>query len=205
MGTEEKFVPWFPKAAEEVAGSVGKLPFTNGDIAIISLGSISLTRWEDDPLSIAPQTIEHEIFANAILPITVLIHTAQAMAQAGGGRIVVLSSVSAFPTLSAYLFYGTSKSLLDRFSQGLATAVKKDGVQIITVRPGFVRTKIHEERKFSFLPTNIPSLANSVVRALSNERSRVIWVPGLWSVASKLLMIIPGLKQLANRALLKSM
>jgi decaprenylphospho-beta-D-erythro-pentofuranosid-2-ulose 2-reductase len=190
--------------AKDVETTLKSLPISGGDIAIISLGSISTTRWESDPFQLAPSLVESEIFVNAVLPITVLIHTAKEMIRAGGGKIIVLSSVSAFPPLNAHLFYGTSKNLLDRFSQRVANAAAKAGVQIVIVRPGFVKTKLHEERKFSFLPTNIPKLANSVVRALAGARPRIIWVPGLWWGASKLLVLIPGLAKLANRALLKS-
>lgn len=201
---EEVFVTWSPNRAEDVESTVKSLPIGAGDIAIISLGRISFTRWEENPIDLVPQEIESEIFVNAVLPVTVLIHTAKAMIRAGGGKIIVLSSVSAFPTLPAHLFYGNSKNLLDKFSQGVAKLAAKAGVQIVIVRPGFAKTKLHRERKFSFLPTSIPALANSVVRAISSDKSRIIWVPGLWSVASKLLSLIPGLAKLANRALLKS-
>jgi len=201
---EEVFVSWSPKVAKDVETTLKRLPISGGDIAIISLGSISVTRWEGDPLQLFPSVVESEIFVNAVLPITVLIHTVREMIRAGGGKIVVLSSVSAFPPLTAHLFYGTSKNLLDRFSERVAKVAAKAGVQIVIVRPGFVRTKLHQERKFSFLPTNIPKLANSVVRALSGARPCIVWAPSLWWGVSKLLVLIPGLANLANRALLKS-
>ena len=198
------FVSWSPQTAKDVEFTVKNLPIGAGDIAIISLGTILSTRWQSDPIQLKPQDVEAEVFVNAVLPIAVLIHTSREMIRAGGGKIIVLSSVSAFPPMTAHLFYGTSKNLLDRFSLGLAEASAVAGVQIVIVRPGFVRTKLHEGRKFAFLPTSIPSLANSVVRALASNRSRIIWVPGLWSLVSKLLVLIPGLAKVANRALLKS-
>jgi NAD(P)-dependent dehydrogenase (short-subunit alcohol dehydrogenase family) len=201
---EEIFISWSPKEAKDIEPTIKNLPIGAGDIAIISLGSISVTRWESDPIHLAPQELESEIFVNAVLPITVLIHTVRAMIRAGGGKIVVLSSVSAFPPLTAHLFYGTSKNLLDRFSQVLAKEAARAGVQIVIVRPGFVKTKLHGDRKFSFLPTSIPKLSNTVVRSLASNQSQIIWVPRLWSVASKFLALIPGLAKLANRALLKS-
>jgi len=201
---QEVFVSWSPQTAKDVESTVKNLPIGASDIAIISLGTILSTRWQSDPVQLKPQDVEAEVFVNAVLPIAVLIHTAREMIRAGGGRIIVLSSVSAFPPLNAHLFYGTSKNLLDRFSLGLAEASAMAGVQIVIVRPGFVRTKLHEGRKFAFLPTSIPSIANSVVQALASNKSRIIWVPGLWSLASKLLVLIPGLAKLANRALLKS-
>jgi len=204
LNPDEVFVPWSPTRAKDVESTVSSLPIGAGDVAIISLGSISVTRWESTPFELAPQEVESEIFVNAVLPITVLIHTVREMIRAGGGKVIVLSSVSAFPPLTAHLFYGTSKNLLDRFSQGMAKVAAKAGVQIVIVRPGFVSTKLHGERKFSFLPTNIPKLANSVVRALASNRSRIIWVPRLWSLISKLLVLTPGLAKLANSALLKS-
>lgn len=201
---QEVFVSWSPRVAKDVEFTVKNLPIGASDIAIISLGTILSTRWERNPVKLEPQDIESEVFVNAVLPVAVLIHTAREMIRAGGGKIIVLSSVSAFPPLTAHLFYGTSKNLLDRFSQGLSEAAAGAGIQIVIVRPGFVRTKLHEGRKFSFLPTTIPSLANSVVRALASNQSRIIWVPGIWSLVSKLLVLIPGLAKLANRALLKS-
>jgi decaprenylphospho-beta-D-erythro-pentofuranosid-2-ulose 2-reductase len=200
----EVFVPWSPKVANDVEATLKSLPIRGGDIAVISLGVMSVTRWESNPLRLAPSAVESEIFVNAVLPITVLIHTAREMIRAGGGKIVVLSSVSAFPPLTAHLFYGTSKNLLDRFSQRVAKVAAKAGVQVVIVRPGFVRTKLHGGRKFSFLPTDIPKLSNAVVRALAGTRPRTIWVPTPWWGASKLLVLIPGLARLANRALLKS-
>ena len=204
LNPDEVLVPWSPKRAKDVESTVSNLPISAGDVAIISLGSMSVTRWESTPFELDPREVESEVFVNAVLPITVLIHTVREMIRAGGGKVIVLSSVSAFPPLTAHLFYGTSKNLLDRFSQGVAKVAAKAGVQIVIVRPGFVRTKLHQERKFSFLPTNIPKLANSVVRALASNRSRIIWVPRLWSLASKLLILTPGLAKIANRALLKS-
>jgi short-subunit dehydrogenase len=207
-GTEPKpqevFVSWSPKAARDVESTVKNLPIGASDIAIISLGTMLSTRWQSDPVKLEPQDVEAEVFVNAVLPIAVLIHTAREMIRAGGGKIIVLSSVSAFPSLTAHLFYGTSKNLLDRFSKGLAESAADSGIQIVIVRPGFVKTKLHEGRKFSFLPTSIPSVANSVAQALASNKSRIIWVPGLWSLASKLLVLIPGLAKVANRALLKS-
>jgi 3-oxoacyl-[acyl-carrier protein] reductase len=65
---------------------------------------------------------------------------AQAMVQAGGGRIVSVSSRAAFrgePTAPAY---AASKAGLNAFSQSLAKALAPRGVYVFVVAPGWVAT-----------------------------------------------------------------
>src|SRR5262249_44185639 len=66
---------------------------------------------------------------------------AQAMVQAGGGRIVSVSSRAAFrgePTAPAY---AASKAGLNAFSQSLAKALAPQGVYVFVVAPGWVATQ----------------------------------------------------------------
>jgi 3-oxoacyl-[acyl-carrier protein] reductase len=65
---------------------------------------------------------------------------ARAMVQAGGGRIVSVSSRAAFrgePTAPAY---AASKAGLNAFSQSLAKSLASRGVYVFVVAPGWVET-----------------------------------------------------------------
>jgi NAD(P)-dependent dehydrogenase (short-subunit alcohol dehydrogenase family) len=60
-----------------------------------------------------------------------------------GGVIVNISSVGARTGgLPRDVMYVTSKGALDAFSLGLAKEVGRDGIRVVSVRPGITRTEI---------------------------------------------------------------
>jgi NAD(P)-dependent dehydrogenase (short-subunit alcohol dehydrogenase family) len=63
------------------------------------------------------------------------------------GKIINLSGGGAFGPLSAggSLAYGTSKAAVARFTELLAAEVAPDGIQVNTLGPGLVRTRLSEE------------------------------------------------------------
>jgi 3-oxoacyl-[acyl-carrier protein] reductase len=63
------------------------------------------------------------------------------------GKIVNLSGGGAFGPLSpgGSLAYGTSKAAVARFTELLAAEVAPDGIQVNTLGPGLVRTRLSEE------------------------------------------------------------
>ena len=74
-----------------------------------------------------------------------------AMAAAGGGSIVNISSGAADPARSAgmppgYLAYSVAKAALERFSTALALEVADRNIAVNALRPGAVKTEqsVHE-------------------------------------------------------------
>ena len=62
-----------------------------------------------------------------------------------GGAIVIISSVAAkHGGLPAETPYAASKGALDSMTVGLAKEVGKEGVRVVSVRPGLIETAIHE-------------------------------------------------------------
>ncbi len=70
---------------------------------------------------------------------------ARAMAAAGGGRIVNISSRGAFRGEPDAPAYGASKAALNSFSQSLAKALAPNGVLVYCVAPGWVETEMAAE------------------------------------------------------------
>ena len=73
------------------------------------------------------------------------------MQQAGGGRIINVSSRGAFRGEPEAPAYGASKAGLNAMSQSLAKALAPDRILVFAVAPGFVRTErieplLHGER-----------------------------------------------------------
>jgi 3-oxoacyl-[acyl-carrier protein] reductase len=70
---------------------------------------------------------------------------ARAMAAAGGGRIVNISSRGAFRGEPEAPAYGASKAALNSLSQSMAKALAPSGVLVYCIAPGWVETEMAAE------------------------------------------------------------
>jgi decaprenylphospho-beta-D-erythro-pentofuranosid-2-ulose 2-reductase len=94
----------------------------------------------------------------------------------GHGAIVVMSSVAGQRARRSNFVYGSTKAGLDAFFTGLGVALADDGVQVMVVRPGFVRTRMTAGRKappFALTPDQAADLIAAGLRA----RRGVVWAP----------------------------
>jgi decaprenylphospho-beta-D-erythro-pentofuranosid-2-ulose 2-reductase len=103
--------------------------------------------------------------------------TARLRAQ-GHGRLVVLSSVAGERARRANFIYGSSKSGLDAFSQGLGDALVGSGVGLTIVRPGFVVGRMTEGMDPAPFATTPEAVAEAVVAGIS-AGAPVIYAPGV--------------------------
>jgi 3-oxoacyl-[acyl-carrier protein] reductase len=71
-------------------------------------------------------------------------YVVRAMMADGGGRIVNISSVTAFTGYSGLSVYGATKASLIGFTKSLAREVGRMGVNVNAVAPGFVDTQMTE-------------------------------------------------------------
>jgi NAD(P)-dependent dehydrogenase (short-subunit alcohol dehydrogenase family) len=101
-----------------------------------------------------------------------------------GGAIVNVSSIAArLGGAGEYVDYAASKGAIDTLTVGLAKEVGPEGIRVNAVRPGIIRTEIHEasgdparvERIGATAPLQRPGEAEEVARAivwlLSDEAS----------------------------------
>jgi NAD(P)-dependent dehydrogenase (short-subunit alcohol dehydrogenase family) len=112
-------------------------------------------------------------------PAAALAVAADRLVAQGGGSLVVFSSVAGVRPRRSNYVYGSTKSGLDAFVRGIADAVHGTGVQVLVVRPGFVRSSMTEgldPAPFSCEPATV---GTAVARALQRRRSAVVWVPPL--------------------------
>lgn len=83
---------------------------------------------------------QRTLATNLLGPANLMFLAARAMAAAGGGRIVNISSRGAFRGEPEGPAYGASKAGLNALSQSLAQALAPHGVFVGVVAPGFVET-----------------------------------------------------------------
>lgn len=107
---------------------------------------------------------------------SLLIHAARRMREAGGGALVVLSSVAAERPRRANVVYGASKAGLDALARGLGDALHEDGVRVLVVRPGFVHTRMTRGLQPAPLSSTPQAVAGVVVDGL-DRGAQTVWAP----------------------------
>lgn len=112
----------------------------------------------------------------------------------GRGHIVGISSVAGFRGLPWMPGYSASKAALTTYLEGLRPALKRRGVRITTVFPGFVRTALTADTPFRRpLPMLEPEhAARYVVRAIL-KRPRDYTFPLTTALGMKFLRGLPNI------------
>ena len=90
----------------------------------------------------------------------------RAMSARGSGRILNVSSVSAFVPRGGNVTYSASKAWVTMFSEALSIQLQGTGVTVTAVCPGFTRTEFHQRANadMSHVPERMWLDAADVVR-----------------------------------------
>jgi decaprenylphospho-beta-D-erythro-pentofuranosid-2-ulose 2-reductase len=122
---------------------------------------------------------------------SLMAHTARRMHEQGHGTIVLLSSVAADRPRASNYAYGAGKAASDAFARGLRDAMRGTGVEVMVVRPGFVRTRMTAGRRPA--PGAVdPAAVTAAVIAGLRRRSAIVYVPGYLRWVMLVLRALPG-------------
>jgi decaprenylphospho-beta-D-erythro-pentofuranosid-2-ulose 2-reductase len=108
--------------------------------------------------------------------VSVSVPLAERMRGQGHGTIVYLSSVAGERARASNFVYGSTKAGMDAFAQGLGDSLAGSGVNVMVVRPGFVKTKMTEGLEPAPLSTDADSVAESIVAGL-RRNAHTVWSP----------------------------
>jgi decaprenylphospho-beta-D-erythro-pentofuranosid-2-ulose 2-reductase len=107
------------------------------------------------------------------------------------GCIAGISSVAGERGRQSKLIYGSSKAAFTAYLDGLRNKLFKDGVHVITVKPGFVYTKMTEDLKLPGILTAQPEeIAEAVYKAVQKKKN-VIYVRWPWRWIMFIIKAIP--------------
>lgn len=116
---------------------------------------------------------------------------AEHMAKAGSGCVVLISSVAGDRGRQSNYFYGASKAAVTTFAQGLRNHVFKRGVQVLTVKPGFVDTPMTAHlARGGFLWATPEQIAQCIDNGLQKKKD-VIYAPWFWQIIMQVIRYIP--------------
>ena len=148
--------------------------FAGGDVDVVVLAFGVLGNQETDEAD--PSAAVAVVETNFTAAVSVGVAVAGHLRRQGHGAIVVLSSVAGERARRSNFVYGSSKAGLDAFYQGLAASLEPEAVQVLVVRPGFVKTRMTEGMKPAPLATTPDAVADVTVRGLERG-ARVVWAP----------------------------
>ena len=142
------------------------------DVAVVAFGLLGDEEqaWQDHRAAVELAEV------NYVAPVSVGVCLADRMRKQGHGAIVALSSVAGERVRRSNFAYGSTKAGMDGFYLGLGEALRDSGVQVLVVRPGFVRTKMTAGREPAPLSVTAEQVAAAVVEGVT-ERRELIWVP----------------------------
>lgn len=127
---------------------------------------------------------------NFLGAVSAAVNAGEKLRQQGQGTLIVLSSVAAQRPRRSNFVYGASKAGIDAFAEGLAFALKDQGVQVLTVRPGFVKTKMTSHMRNAPFATTPEAVGAAIVQAVA-KGDELIWVPGKMRFVMMIMKLVP--------------
>jgi decaprenylphospho-beta-D-erythro-pentofuranosid-2-ulose 2-reductase len=116
---------------------------------------------------------------------------ADRMARRGSGILVGISSVAGDRGRATNYVYGAAKAGFTAFLSGLRQRLAKEGVHVVTVKPGFVATRMTKDITLpGFLTAQPDEVAQAILHAC-RTRTDVIYVRGNWRGIMMFIRAIP--------------
>lgn len=98
----------------------------------------------------------------------------------GHGFIIGIGSVAGLRGRQSNYIYGAAKAGLNIFLAGLRHRLFRRGVQVMTVLPGFVRTKMTENLDLPQRLVAEPEVAAEAIYRGWKKKRPVVYAPGFW-------------------------
>ena len=128
---------------------------------------------------------------NYVGPALLMGELANRFEQRRSGVLVGISSIAGERGRRANYAYGSAKSGFSAFLSGLRNRLWRSGVHVVTVNPGFVRTRMTDHLDLpALLTVDAEQVADRVAVAIEKSRD-VIYVGRRWRVVAFVLRAIP--------------
>ena len=156
------------------------------DLALIAYGSLG----EQKSAEASVEVMTKELETNFVSVVSLLTYMANYFSAKKSGTIAVVSSVAGDRGRQSNYVYGAAKGALTLVLQGLRNRLFSDGVQVLTIKPGFVDTPMTADIKKNFLFVKPKLVAEQIVIAVKKKKD-VVYVPWFWRYIMLIIKIIP--------------
>lgn len=145
------------------------------DTVLIAHGTLT-----DQPRAQADQAYAiREISTNGLSVVSLMGMAGEQFARQGHGAIAVISSVAGDRGRQSNYVYGSAKALVSAFASGLRQRLAKQGVQVLTIKPGFVDTPMTAAFQKGALWAKPEQVAKDIDRGIVKGKA-VVYTPGFW-------------------------
>jgi short-subunit dehydrogenase len=133
---------------------------------------------------------EPTLVTNFLSPVSLLTWLANYCVAQGRGTLAVISSVAGDRGRKSNYVYGASKAGLDAFLSGLRNRCDRSGVQVLTIKPGFVATPMTATIPKNRLFATPERVATDILKAV-RKRKDVVYVPWFWRPIMTIIQAVP--------------
>ncbi len=96
--------------------------------------------------------------------------------------IIGISSVAGDRGKKKNNIYASSKSAFSSYLDGLRQRLHPSGIHVITVKPGWVKTKMTQNMKLpTIMNSNVDYVGNKIFKAYKSKKN-TLYVPGFWLI-----------------------
>jgi short-subunit dehydrogenase len=173
---------------DQLAPFVAGLPVLP-DTVVCVIGLLGDTQRDQTDLASAMVTLRTNFEAPSLL----LGLFAERFQARGSGTIVGVSSVAGDRGRASNYFYGAAKAGFSQYLSGLRNRMALSGsVRVVTVKPGFVRTRMTAGMKLPGPLTVEPDVVASAIYRAAEEKPRdVIYVGPIWQLVMMVIRAMP--------------
>ena len=155
------------------------------DIALVAVGALGGQPAAERSFDEAGKLLH----TNYVAPVSLLTWLANYCAQRHSGVLAVLSSVAGERGRKSNYVYGSAKAGLTAFLSGLRNRIDREGVTVMTIKPGPTKTSMTQGMDQSKM-ADVESVAATIVTSIDKRRD-VIYVPGIWRIIMAVIRVIP--------------
>ncbi len=156
------------------------------DVALVAHGVLGdQTQSERDYA--AAEAVLRTNFLSAVSLVTWLANYFEAERR---GTIAVISSVAGDRGRRSNYVYGASKGGLNVFLDGVRNRIDRAGVQVLTIKPGFVATPMTAHLRKNALFAQPAEVGRCVLRAIDRGKD-VAYAPPFWGLIMLVVRSIP--------------
>jgi decaprenylphospho-beta-D-erythro-pentofuranosid-2-ulose 2-reductase len=159
---------------------------TGMDIAYLAHGVLGDQIEAERDFNTAAQILH----TNFMAPVSLLTWLANFCVQRHAGTLAVLSSVAGERGRKSNYVYGSSKAGLSAFLDGLRNRIDREGVNVLSIKPGPTKTAMTAGMPKSEKFADVDSVAESIVSAI-DKRKDILYVPFQWQPIMFIIRNIP--------------
>jgi len=156
------------------------------DLALLAHGVLG----DQHEAEVSYQSAEAVLRTNVLSPISLLTWLGNYCQHERQGTLAVISSVAGDRGRQSNYVYGTSKAALTAFCSGLRNRLDRHGVNVITIKPGFVITPMTAGMKLGPLAATPEVVAAGIVSAIRKRRD-VVYLPWFWRIIMGIICAVP--------------